>query len=79
MAAAAPFYLQQAEICARSAAATLLDNQRDTFLRSRAAWLALAARDIEVQAGRAARELARQQEISDDRPSDPPLPDQPGH
>ena len=31
------------------------------------------------QAGRAARETVRQQETSDDRPSDPPLPDQPGH
>ena len=79
MAATSPFYLEQAELCARSAAATLLDNQRETFLRSRAAWLALAARDIEVQAGRAARELARQEEISDDRPSNPPFPDQPGH
>jgi hypothetical protein len=79
MAAPATFYLEQAEICARSAAATLLGNQRETFLRSRAAWLALAARDIEVQAGRAAREQARQLETSDDRPSDPSLPDQPGH
>lgn len=79
MAAASPFYLEQAEMCARSAAAALLDNQRETFLRSRAAWLALAARDIEVQEGRAARETARLLETTDDRSSNQALPDQQGH
>jgi hypothetical protein len=59
MAAPATFYLEQAEKCSRSAEASTLDRQREIFLRSRAAWLLLAEREQEVQAGRAERDKAR--------------------
>ncbi|PKB13331.1 hypothetical protein B0I00_3369 [Novosphingobium kunmingense] len=55
MAQSASYYLQQAEACERAAAATELDNQRATLLRSQAAWLALAARELGIQASRAER------------------------
>jgi len=60
MAAPAQFYLKQAELCEQAAAATPLDNQRETLLRSRAAWLKLANRELEVQAARIVREQGRQ-------------------
>ena len=50
------FYTDQAECCARAAAAAPLANQRETLLRSRAVWLGLAAREQTIQAGRAQRE-----------------------
>ena len=55
MAQSASYYLQQAEICERAAATTQLENQRATLLRSQAAWLALAARELGIQAARANR------------------------
>jgi hypothetical protein len=59
------FYIEQAECCARAAAAAPLDNQRDTLLRSRAVWLGLAAREQTIQAGRAERDRARNEEFID--------------
>lgn len=53
------FYLAQAANCARSAAATQLDNQRETYLRAQAAWQALADREIGVKAARDLREAER--------------------
>jgi hypothetical protein len=50
------FYTDQAESCARAAAAAPLANQRETLLHSRAVWLGLAAREQTIQAGRAQRE-----------------------
>lgn len=55
MAQSASYYLQQAEICESAAATTELENQRATLLRSQAAWLALAARELSIQASRAER------------------------
>ncbi len=59
MATSARFYLAQAESCAQAAASTQLSNQRETLLRSEAAWLALAAREIATQTARAERERER--------------------
>ena len=71
MATSAQFYLQQAATCESAAEAALLDNQRETLLRSRAAWLALANRELEIQAGRVKREqeraLAHHEESIDER------------
>ncbi len=53
------FYIDQAESCARAAAAAPLANQRETLLRSRAVWLGLAAREQTIQAGRAERDRTR--------------------
>jgi hypothetical protein len=53
------FYIDQAENCARAAAAAPLANQRETLLRSRAVWLGLAAREQTIQAGRAERDRTR--------------------
>lgn len=55
MAQPASYYLQQADVCERAAAETPLENQRATLLRSQAAWLALAARELSIQAARAKR------------------------
>ncbi|HQV04799.1 MULTISPECIES: hypothetical protein [unclassified Novosphingobium] len=59
------FYIQQAESCQRAADDTPLANQRDTLLRSRAAWLTLAAREQAIRAARAQRE--REKEQADER------------
>ncbi len=67
MSVASLFYLQQAEDCGAAAAASPLTNRRDVFLRSKAVWLALAAREIEVQNARADRDRARQVEIANER------------
>lgn len=67
MATSASFYLEQAESCERAAAATALSNQRETLLRSKAAWLTLAAREIATQTARAERERARTEELPDVR------------
>jgi hypothetical protein len=56
------FYVEQAENCARAAAATPLANQRETLMRSRAVWLGLAAREQTIQAGRAERDRVRIEE-----------------
>lgn len=56
MAATSVHYLQQAEHCARAADAALLENERAKHLRSQAAWLALAARELATQAARSERQ-----------------------
>ena len=56
------FYIEQADSCARAADAASLANQREIFLRSRAVWLGLAAREQTVRAARAERECARIEE-----------------
>ena len=56
MSTSSRFYLQQAENCELAASSTPLDNQRRILLQSRAVWLGLAAREIEVQTARAERE-----------------------
>lgn len=53
------FYNGQAEACATAADAAMLDNQRDTFLRAEAAWIALADRAIRTEAARAQREAGK--------------------
>lgn len=55
------FYIAQAESCQRAAEATPLANQRDTLMRSRAAWLSLAAREQAIRAARAKREAEKEQ------------------
>ena len=62
MATPGRFYLTQAESCAKAAAASQLSNQRDTLLRSEAAWLSLAAREIATQTAREEREGTRIEE-----------------
>lgn len=52
------FYNHRARECQREADAALLSNQRDTFLRSQAAWLSLAARQKAIRLGREQREVA---------------------
>lgn len=62
MSASAQFYQLQADTCGAAAAATSLDNQRETLLRSQAAWLTLAAREIAVTNARAERDRQRKEE-----------------
>lgn len=62
MSASSRFYLQQAENCEVAAAASALANQRAILLQSRAVWLGLAEREIEVQTARAQREQAARDE-----------------
>jgi hypothetical protein len=56
MAATAAHYLKQAENCGQAADSAQLDNERAKHLRSQAAWLALAARELATQAARAERQ-----------------------
>ncbi len=65
MAAPVSYYLEQADTCARDAARTQLPNQKATLLRSQAAWLSLAARELGIQAGRVDRNGAGPEEFSD--------------
>lgn len=57
MSVSGEFYLEQATLCASSAAAANLSNQRDTLLRACAAWQALADREFKVKAARELRAL----------------------
>lgn len=57
MSVSGEFYRKQADLCAMSAEASGLSNQRDTLLRAQAAWQALADREFRVKAGREQREL----------------------
>ncbi len=59
MAASAQFYIDQAALCAISAEAAPLGNQRDKYLRAEAAWQALADREEEIKAARDKREAER--------------------
>ena len=65
MAQSASYYLQQADVCERAASETSLENQRATLLRSKAAWLALAAREISIRAARAERLNQASKETND--------------
>jgi hypothetical protein len=56
------YCIEQAESCERAAQASPLANQRDTFLRSRAVWLDLAARKQSLRLARAEREFTRTKE-----------------
>ncbi len=55
MSVTSDFYLARASECAEAAEAALLDNVRDRFRRSEAAWLAMAGR---LQRGEALRDVA---------------------
>lgn len=55
------FCIEQAESCARAADAAPLANQRETLLRSRNVWLALAAREETNRAARTEREREKEQ------------------
>ena len=46
MSSTSDFYLARADECARDAAATALENVRERYLRSEAAWRAMADRHI---------------------------------
>jgi hypothetical protein len=52
MSAASTFYLAQAALCAKAAAAATLPNQRERALRAQEAWQALADRITLVENGR---------------------------
>ncbi|WP_088309700.1 hypothetical protein [Novosphingobium sp. B 225] len=64
MSTASRFYLEQADSCTKAAEAAALANQREILLRSRAVWLGLAEREIEVQTARAERERTKQVETA---------------
>jgi hypothetical protein len=55
----ASFYKQQAENCAKAAAAATLANERDKFLQAQAAWRSLADAMAFTQAAAAKREAER--------------------
>jgi hypothetical protein len=55
----ASFYKQQAENCAKAAAAATLENERDKFLQAQAAWRSLADATAFTQAAAAKREAER--------------------
>ncbi len=59
MSATSQFYLEQAAKCARSADDAVLDNQREVFRRSAAAWQAMADRAIRTDTERAKRDATR--------------------
>jgi hypothetical protein len=49
------FFETQVDLCGRQAAAAVLSNQRDMFLRAQAAWQLLADKESRVQAERERR------------------------
>ena len=58
------FYAEQALICAKSAAETLLPQLREKYLRSQAAWEALAERETSIKAARAIRDAETESRIN---------------
>lgn len=64
----ASFYRLQAEACARSAAATNLPNQRDTFLRAAAAWQDMADRSQRTVDARLVREEESRARVAAETP-----------
>ncbi len=58
------YCIEQADSCERAAEASLLANQRETFLRSRAVWLEMAERQQSLRTARAERERTRTEEPS---------------
>ena len=59
MAVSSEFYRDQIAQCAEAAAAATLTNQRDKYLQARAAWQALADREVLNEASRAKCEADR--------------------
>ena len=64
MSAPSSFYTEQAAICAKSAAETLLPQLREKYLRSQAAWEALAERETSIKAARALRDAETEARVS---------------
>ncbi len=65
MSVTSDFYLARASECAQAADAAALDNVRDRFRRSEAAWLAMAGR---LQRGEALRDVAAAEKAARDTP-----------
>jgi hypothetical protein len=59
MSVSSQFYLDQADLCGRKALDAALSNQREIYLRSQAAWQAMADRTIRTDAERAKREASK--------------------
>ena len=59
MSATCQFYLDQAALCAKSAAGATLANQRETYVRAGAAWQALADREIDIATAREKRDAEK--------------------
>lgn len=59
MSASCQFYLDQAALCAQSAARATLANQRETYVRAGAAWQALADREIDIATAREKRDAEK--------------------
>ncbi|MCK9543204.1 MAG: hypothetical protein M0R03_14380 [Novosphingobium sp.] len=57
-------YLARAAECARDAASADLQNVRDRYLRSEAAWQQLAARALKTDAARALRDAEKASNIA---------------
>ena len=60
------FCIEQADSCERAAQDAPLANQRDIFLRSRAVWLGLAAREHSIRAARLKREQGQAKDACND-------------
>lgn len=67
MSATSDFYIARADECAREAAATMLDNVRERYLRSETAWRQMADRLVRAETLRA--ELASTRNGTDADPS----------
>lgn len=75
----ASFYRQQAENCARSAAATALPNQRATFLRAQAAWQDMAERSERTVEARLVREEESRVRVASEAARTAPTQSSPTH
>ena len=62
MSVTSDFYLARAAECAKEAEATILDNVRDRYRRSEAAWRAMASRLLHAEGLRNAPRDPQQQE-----------------
>ena len=58
------FYTEQAAICAKSAEDTALPQLREKYLRSQAAWEALAERESGIKAARAIRDAETESRLA---------------
>ena len=72
MSVSGKFYLAQVAICERAAEDTVLANQRDKYLRAKAAWQALADRENDIAEARVQREADRAA-MGDAAPYIPPI------
>jgi hypothetical protein len=59
MSASSQFYIDQAALCAKSAAGATLANQRETYMRAGAAWQALADRENDIAVAREKRDAEK--------------------